>query len=121
MSSASIKQIFHFGQLVHSKGFQKYDHQTNTIPDDYKLENVRCPVVLHHGEADKIVKSEDVELAMNSLSHVIAYNKIPDFQHMDFIYAIDPNRLINNKILEHLRLFNGDFDEVVSGEKNKDV
>lgn len=120
MSSVSIKQIFHFGQLVQSKGFQKYDHQTNQLPDDYNLNNVRCPLVLHHGDADKIVKSVDVELAMESLPHVIGYNKIPDFQHMDFIYAIDANELINDKILEYLRLFNGDFD-IISGEKNKDV
>lgn len=113
MTSASVKQLFHYGQLVKSKGFQKYDHGLVT-PADYKLSNVRCPIVLHHGDADKIVKTVDVEKAMKSLPNVVAYNKIPDFQHMDFIYAIDADELINNKILEYLRLYN-------SVEKNKDV
>lgn len=129
MTSASVKQLFHYGQLVNSKGFQKYDHgieenlelYKNRIPDDYKLDNIRCPLVLHHGDSDKVVKTLDVEKAMQSLPNIVAYNKIPDFQHMDFLYAIDANELINNKILEYLRLYNGDYDVKADGEKNKDV
>lgn len=115
MTSSSIKQFVHYGQLVQRKGFQKYDHGhgSNKIPEDYKLSNIICPLVLHQGDQDKIIKSVDVERAIESLPNVIAYNKIPDFQHLDFIFAMDANELINGKILEYLMKFNSN-----SGSKN---
>lgn len=124
MSSSSVKQFVHYGQLVQRKGFQKYDHgsninlkiYTNQNPENYNLGNIKCPLVLHHGDDDKVIKSVDVEKAMESLPNVIAYNKMRDFQHLDFIFAMDADELINDKILKYLKKFNTENGEI-SGEQ----
>lgn len=119
MTSSSVKQFIHYGQLVQRKGFQKYDHGArknikmykNHIPQDYKLGNIKCPIVLHQGDGDKVIKSVDVEKAMESLPNVVAYNKMTDFQHLDFIYAMDADEMINNKILGYLKEFHSKVGE----------
>lgn len=83
----------------------------NHIPADYKLSNIKCPIVLHQGDDDKVIKSVDVEKAMEGLPNVVAYNKITDFKHLDFIYSMDADEMINNKILRYLKEFNSKVGE----------
>ncbi|XP_028138401.1 lipase 3-like [Diabrotica virgifera virgifera] len=104
IETVSVRQAFHYGQLILSGNFQKYDYGSSinqqkynsTSPPIYHLENVKFAAALFSGKGDNLVTPEDVKLLAKQLSNVVYYSNVPlrDFSHVDFIV----NKNIENSV-----------------------
>lgn len=99
----------HFGQEVRSGHFREFDfgyienlrRYKHFSPPDYNLSNIRAPIALYFAYDDWLADLKDVEKLSNLLPNVINNYLIPHerFNHLDFLYGVDVQHLLNDKIL----------------------
>lgn len=112
-SGASIKQLEHFGQLMKSGHFRKFDRgylrnqlEYNRItPPDYDLNKVKVPVALYYSVNDMLVSTTGVDRLARELPQVIDKYLVPmeKFNHLDFLWAIDVKTLVYNRLVRNIR------------------
>ncbi|CAG9787966.1 unnamed protein product [Diatraea saccharalis] len=115
-TTSSTLQLVHYGQLVKSGRFCRFDFgaQRNMeiygaeYPPDYDLSNVAVPVVLYFSENDWLADIADVQILEHHLQNIYESNYIQDFNHLDFLYASKANEIIYSKIVTQIL----DFAEV---------
>lgn len=119
-AGSATKQIVHYGQGVRKSYFRKFDYGTigyfflesnwskyhSFKPPKYNLKNIRAPVALHYGSNDWLADPTDVEKLNKELPNVIGKFLVPHpkFNHLDFIFAIDVETLLHNRVYNILRL-----------------
>lgn len=116
-AGASTKNLVHYAQLIRSGRFRQYDHGTignmnryrSINPPAYNLQNIRAQVALHYSMNDWLAHVDDVFRLNNALPNPIGLFLVPDprFNHLDFTWAIDVERLLFNRVFEIMRLFDG--------------
>ncbi|KAK1135588.1 hypothetical protein K0M31_000177 [Melipona bicolor] len=106
-AGVAAKQLAHYGQLIQSGKFRKFDYGVANIekydetnPPDYNLRNVTLPTYLHYATNDKVVDVEDVLQLYETLPNVEKFLVPYDFfAHGDFVWGEDVNTLVYDKIL----------------------
>ncbi|KAK1138162.1 hypothetical protein K0M31_020463 [Melipona bicolor] len=115
-AGAAVKQFAHYGQLIQSGKFRKFDYgvagnmekYNETNPPDYNLRNVTLPTYLYHATNDKIVDVEDVLELYETLPNVEKFLIPCDvFAHLDFVWGKDVNSLVYDKILSVMERYRG--------------
>ncbi|EDW76556.2 uncharacterized protein Dwil_GK14602 [Drosophila willistoni] len=113
-SGSSVKALMHYGQLVHSGGFYKYDYynpdenrrrygDSGAIqPPQYKLKNVDCKVALFYSRNDLLTAVKDVDRLSRILPNVVhkqlmAYEK---FNHIDFVWGKDVKTMLYEDMIK---------------------
>ncbi|KAI5638517.1 alpha/beta hydrolase fold domain-containing protein [Phthorimaea operculella] len=115
-STLSIKQLIHFGQLVKSGKFRRYDYGLDRNmavygseqPPDYPLANITTPVALFYSRAnDWASVYEDVLILKNNLQNVVEFYEVPfdKWAHLDYIWAKDVKALVYDKLLELIQKY----------------
>lgn len=113
-AGSSTKSVVHYGQMVNSKKFTKFDygqlnmdhyHQEN--PPEYDVSLIKTPVALLWAPNDHYADPEDVDVLQKKLKSVISSYQVPDpqFNHIDFIMAVNANRLVYDRILSLLNKY----------------
>ncbi|KAM7353575.1 lipase 3-like isoform 2-T3 [Cochliomyia hominivorax] len=112
-SGASIKQLEHFGQLMKSGHFRKFDRgylrnqlkYNRMTPPDYDLSKVKVPVALYYSMNDMLVSTTGVDRLARELPQVIDKYLVPmeKFNHLDFLWAIDVKTLVYNRLVRNIR------------------
>lgn len=120
-SGTSVKNIAHYGQMVLSGRFAKFDHGIlgnlvqygQTRAPDYDLSKIRSDsIVLFHAENDWLASPKDVAHLRKSLT-VEPYKSFnvtesrPKWNHVDFLYGKSCGELVNKKILQVFDHFGG--------------
>lgn len=113
-AGASTNNLVHYGQLMRSGRFRQFDHGyiSNLLtygsmrPPAYNLRNIRAPVALHYSTNDWLAAVEDVEELHQGLPNVIGKFLVPDpqFNHLDFVWAIDVETLLYRRMFTIMRL-----------------
>lgn len=113
-AGASTNNLVHYGQLMRSGRFRQFDHGyiSNLLtygsmrPPAYNLRNIRAPVALHYSTNDWLAAVEDVEELHQGLPNVIGKFLVPDpqFNHLDFVWAIDVEQLLYRRMFNIMRL-----------------
>ena len=107
----------HFGQMVKSGKFRKYDYGKEgnlkrygqETPPDYNVGNITCPVVLCYGDGDWVSATTDVERLADELPNATKYEvPVPSWAHFDFLIAKQADRYINDKVVELLEKYRYD-------------
>lgn len=108
-AGASVRQIIHYGQLMESDHFQKYDYGsvTNLMkysslePPIYPLKKITTPIALHYGLNDWFTHIDDIQKLINILPNVIGTFEIKDshFNHFDFVLAYNVRDLVYQNVL----------------------
>lgn len=111
-AGASLNQVIHYAQMVHSGKFCKFDfgEEVNKekygslSPPEYKLENITAPINLFFSDVDGVLHYPDVFKLIEKLPNVnfVKFIKNENFQHLDFLTAIRVNEFVNNDILNLL-------------------
>lgn len=106
-AGASTKQIVHYGQGILSGEFKQFDYGSENVekygteePPSYAFEKITAPIALFHSEYDWLAHPADVEKLSKKLNNVIDIYKVPEqqFNHLDFVWAIDFEELIYTRL-----------------------
>ncbi|KRT85849.1 hydrolase, partial [Oryctes borbonicus] len=108
-AGASTKQFIHFAQGIRSGQFRRWDygiwgnykHYGSFRPPKYNMKNVRVPVYLFYAANDWLSDEKDVMRLYKQLGDPRASILVSDFNfnHLDFIFAIDSKRLLYDNVV----------------------
>ncbi|KAI5646270.1 alpha/beta hydrolase fold domain-containing protein [Phthorimaea operculella] len=115
-SSFSMKQVIHYGQLVKSGKFRRYDYGPDRNmavygseqPPDYALDKISTPVALYYSRANDLsTVFEDVLLLKGKLPNVVEDYIIPypTWAHTDYLWAKDVKVLLYDRVMELLQKY----------------
>lgn len=122
-AGSSLKQFYHYGQLVRSHRFCQYDfgervnrkvyHQPT--PPDYNLKKCTVPVGIFYADADSLAAAQDVIKLPYELPNVIEMRRVNDdtFNHVDFLLATDAKSLVYDYIFDVMRKIDKNSSEQV--------
>lgn len=113
-AGTSTDNLVHYGQLMRSGEFCRYDHGRlsnrakygSWSPPAYNLNNVVSPVALHYSANDWLAAVVDVQELGKKLPNVIGMFLVPDqrFNHLDFTWAIDVKELLYDRVFDIMRM-----------------
>lgn len=112
-TGTSWKTTVHFAQEIMSDGrFQQFDygvignikHYGTSKPPEYDLSKITLPITLFWSKNDLLSDEKDVMTLLDKLPTYTDTYMIPfeDFNHLDYLWALDANELLNNKVLDLL-------------------
>ncbi|XP_069680507.1 lipase 3-like [Periplaneta americana] len=114
-AGSSTMEFIHYGQEVTSGHFREYDYGAlknmvvygQVTPPDYDLSKVTAPVFLHYSDNDWLAAVEDVDRLSKELGNLAGMVKVPDedFNHMDYLWAVDAPTLVYNTVMEELKSY----------------
>lgn len=112
-SFTSTKMVVHWFQIIRNKSFQMYDDDgSNKFSIGasnryYKVakfptRNIKTPIVLVYGGSDSLV---DIRVMLKELPRHTIATEVPHFEHLDFLWAQDVDKLVFPHVLEALRYY----------------
>jgi len=112
-AGTSSYTILQFAQGINSKDFGAFDwgneetnikHHGTSIPPKYDLTKVNTKIALFWGDNDWLAQAEDLLRLVMKLPNIVENYEVPwpEWNHLDFLYAIDIDQYTNNHLLEVL-------------------
>ncbi|XP_006732676.1 gastric triacylglycerol lipase isoform X2 [Leptonychotes weddellii] len=107
-AGTSVQDVLHWSQAVKSGKFQAFDwgspaqnmlHYHQPTPPYYNLTDMHVPIAVWNGGNDLLADPQDVDLLLSKLPNLIYHKKIPPYNHLDFIWAMDAPQVIYNDIV----------------------
>ena len=104
----SVKNMIHFAQGVQSNVFRAYDygsaqknqlHYNQTTPPEYDVSRVNIPTALFWSGKDWLADPIDVTYLLDNLQNLVYEKYIPDYNHLDFVWALTANQMIYADLL----------------------
>ena len=114
-SYTSTKSVVHWFQIIRNKCFQMYDDDVQTPLSlgasdryykvaKYPTRNIRTPIVLVYGGSDSLV---DINVMLKELPRHTVAKEIPHYEHLDFLWASEVDKLVFPIVYEALETSNG--------------
>ena len=112
-SFTSTKSVVHWFQIIRNKSFQMYDDDASNAFSigasnryykvaKFPTRNIKTPIVLVYGGSDSLV---DIRVMLKELpKHTIA-TEVPHFEHLDFLWAQQIDKLVFPHVFEALRYY----------------
>ncbi|XP_072931538.1 lipase 3-like [Epargyreus clarus] len=111
-SESSLKQLQHYGQLVVSGGFKRYNYgyflnlekYGSPTPPSYPVEKITVPIAIFYSPGDWFANPIDVQTLYEKLPNVVYYYQmpLPTFNHNDYLFAKDVKTLLYDVVLKYL-------------------
>jgi pimeloyl-ACP methyl ester carboxylesterase len=110
----SVKNMIHFAQGVQSNIFQRYDygtpeanqlHYNQTTPPVYTLRPMKIPTAIFWSGNDWLADPIDVSYIFDNIESLVYEKYIPDYNHLDFVWATSANKLIYTDLLDQMRKY----------------
>lgn len=115
LNGLSVKNLAHWGQIVSSKRFQRYDEGPKgnlkrygaQSPPEYNVSLITAPVVLIGGKSDGISPLEDLEILSSKLPNVLENYIVPEpyWSHHNHLWDEKAPIYVFTKILEYLNKY----------------
>ncbi|XP_055308819.1 lipase 1-like, partial [Sitodiplosis mosellana] len=96
-AGSSYKQFVHFGQLMATGKFHKFDYEDEAknmemygsqLPPEYDLSKITTKIHMLYGSNDFLAPLENIPLIVEKLtSSIVTLSKFPGYNHMDFTYG----------------------------------
>ncbi|XP_026764551.2 lipase 3-like [Galleria mellonella] len=116
LSGTSSKSLAHFGQVIKSKHFQRYDEGTKgnvkrygtPTPPKYNVSLITSPVVLICAENDWVSSLKDIDILSSKLSNLVEKYVVPEpkWSHHNHVWSTKLPNYVFPKIIEYLDKFN---------------
>ncbi|XP_063909200.1 lipase 3-like [Zophobas morio] len=114
-ADAAIKELVHYGQIIKTGNFAKFDYgmMTNLMvygsmtPPLYDLSKITAPVAFYYATNDGLLSIEDVKQTISEVSNVAGEYLVPldAFNHYDFLFAKDVVELLYNEVVATIKKF----------------
>ncbi|XP_030383250.1 lipase 1 [Scaptodrosophila lebanonensis] len=111
-AGVAAKQVKHFIQIIKNGRFAPYSYSASKnmllyrehVPPRYNLSLVTVPTFVYYSSNDLLCHPHDVESMCEDLGNPAGKYLVPmkDFNHMDFLWAIDVRRLLYARMLQVL-------------------
>lgn len=119
-TGASTLQFVHYGQLVASGRFARYDfgsvrnfkHYSQLSPPDYDLAKVSVPIQIFYSDRDWLSAQSDVQILKEKLPNVVGCNFVKGFHHLDYTYAAAAKTKVYNKIIRKIYEKENEYDKI---------
>ncbi|CAF0842296.1 unnamed protein product [Adineta ricciae] len=104
----SVKNMIHFAQGVQSNIFRAYDygspqknvlHYNQTTPPEYNLSGSHIPTAIFWSGKDWLADPTDVNYILNNLQNLVYDKYIPEYNHLDFVWALSANKVVYSDLL----------------------
>lgn len=112
LSGTSGKNLIHCAQLISSGTFSQYDYGKvenmkkygSKKPPKYNINKINVPIRFYYGENDLLATPTDTKALYQKLSKPLGLQKVnyEKFNHVDFLWAKDINKLLNDDIIEFI-------------------
>lgn len=113
-AGTSVKNMIHFAQMFRSKEFQAYDygsptenqkHYNQTTAPIYTIRPMRIPTAIFWSGEDWLADPEDVKFIFENVENLVYERYIPDYNHLDFVWAITANQMIYSDVINLMRKY----------------
>ena len=74
-----------------------------TTPPQYYPGNITIPVALYSGTADWLVTPSAMKILTPQIKHLVKSKVIDEWEHLDFIWALDAPKLLYNELIQLLK------------------
>jgi len=112
----SVRNMVHWGQLINSGKFQKFDygkdgnmaHYGIPTPPLYNIGNInsKLPIALIYGDKDELADPVDVMNIIKTLpTPPVFVKEIPAYAHLDFCWATDANVQVYQDVLNLIKKY----------------
>uniref|UniRef100_A0A1B0G0L8 Lipase n=1 Tax=Glossina morsitans morsitans TaxID=37546 RepID=A0A1B0G0L8_GLOMM len=111
-AGVAAKQVKHFIQIIKSGRFAPYSYSNSKNyalykerePPAYNLSLITVPTYVYYSTNDLLCHPSDVEDMYKDLGRPIGKYLVPmkEFNHMDFLWALNVRRLVYSKMLQVL-------------------
>ena len=109
-SYTSVRSVVHWFQIIRNRSFQMFDDDAQTAltlsarDRFYKVakfptRNIKTPVLLVYGGSDSLV---DIKVMLNELPANTTAREVPHYEHLDFLWANDVEKLVFPHVFEAL-------------------
>lgn len=108
-AGTSVKNVVHFVQLIQSKTFRRYDygkcgnikHYNQPTPPNYNITELSVPTAFFTATNDWLADPQDIDqYLLPRLNHTLIYSKsIEAWNHLDFVWGVDANKVVYNDIV----------------------
>ncbi|KAK2505408.1 hypothetical protein MC885_005364 [Smutsia gigantea] len=107
-AGTSVQNVLHWTQAARSGKFQAFNwgspvqnmmHHDQPIPPIYNVTAMNVPTAVWNGGNDLLADPGDVDVLLTKLPNLIHHKKIPPYNHLDFIWAMDAPQEIYNEII----------------------
>lgn len=113
-AGTSVKNLAHFSQAVISGKFQMYDYgpeinkkkYNQSTPPLYEMKNMNIPTALYWAKNDWLADPIDVNFIRNNLPNIVDDYEIMDWDHLDFLLAINAKHCLYDRILNLILKYN---------------
>lgn len=109
-SFTSTKSVVHWFQIIRTGTFQMFDDEVQAPlsltngSKYYKVakfptRNIKTPIVLVYGGSDSLV---DIKIMLKELPQHTQAKEVPHYEHLDFLWASDVDKLVFPHVLDAL-------------------
>ena len=110
----SVKNMIHFAQMFRSKQFQAYDygsaaqnqlHYNQTTAPIYSIRPMKVPTAIFWSGEDWLADPADVAFIFDNVQSLVYEKYIPNYNHLDFVWAITANKLIYADVISLMQKY----------------
>jgi hypothetical protein len=113
-SGTSVKNMIHYAQGVQSNLFQAYDYGSpeknqlyynQTTAPIYSIRPMKIPTAIFWSGEDWLADPVDVSYIFDNIQNLVYEKYIPDYNHLDFVWAITANKIIYADLINQMQKY----------------
>ena len=112
-AGTSVKNMYHFSQLVGSGLFRMFDYGRleNLVryhsmePPEYNIQNINTPIRMMSGSNDWLATPDDVKWTAGQLPGLLEVFEVDGYNHLDFVWGMSAGQRVYRKIIKDILAF----------------